>query len=177
MNPFRYGKIVKDEFFYDRKDDVKRIKDILCGGNNIVLYAPRRFGKSSLVSKVFDQLDADGYKTVWIDFMSVYSQETFIEQYTKAIASSQQKHIVDFMKKISSFLKGIALNMQFDEQSFPVFSVGFNESKISQSTLEEVIDLPDKLATKEQKYIIAFDEFQEINKLNGENFEKLLSNR
>ena len=34
--------------------------------------------------------------------------------------------------------------------------------------------MPEKLADSSNKWIVAFDEFQEISKLNGENFEKLL---
>lgn len=51
MNPFKYGKIVSGEFFYDRREELQRIKETLKGGNNLVLYAPRRYGKSSLVHK------------------------------------------------------------------------------------------------------------------------------
>ena len=47
MNPFKYGKIVEGEYFYDREDELLRIKSTLSGGNNLVLYAPRRYGKSS----------------------------------------------------------------------------------------------------------------------------------
>ncbi len=46
-------------------------------------------------------------------------------------------------------------------------------SRIKQ-TLSEVIDLPDKLSSDRKKWIVAFDEFQELAKLNGENFEALL---
>ena len=43
--------------------------------------------------------------------------------------------------------------------------------------MDAVIDLPEKLAGKNKKYIIIKDEFQDINKLNGENFEKLLRSK
>ncbi len=51
MNPFKYGKIVSGAYFYNRKTELARIKSTLSGGNNLVLYAPRRYGKSSLVNK------------------------------------------------------------------------------------------------------------------------------
>jgi len=53
MNPFMYGKIVTGKHFFDRVDELKRILDTLEGGNNLVLYAPRRYGKSSLVKRAF----------------------------------------------------------------------------------------------------------------------------
>ena len=45
MNPFKYGTIVSGSFFYNRKTELERIKATLSGGNNLVLYAPRRYGK------------------------------------------------------------------------------------------------------------------------------------
>jgi AAA+ ATPase superfamily predicted ATPase len=58
MNPFRYGSIVKDNSFFDRKEERAHIVKTLSGGNNIVLYAPRRFGKTSLIFSVIEQLEA-----------------------------------------------------------------------------------------------------------------------
>ena len=55
MNPFSYGTIVKANNFYDRKKECAKLVGTLSGGNNMVLYAPRRFGKTSLVFKVIEQ--------------------------------------------------------------------------------------------------------------------------
>jgi len=60
MNPFKYGTVVEEPFFFDRKDELKRIVETLKGGNNVVLYAPRRYGKTSLVIKAMDGLINDG---------------------------------------------------------------------------------------------------------------------
>ena len=89
INPFKFGHIVSGDFFYDREDELLRIKQTLAGGNNITLYAPRRYGKSSLVNKVLKELDQEGYTTVYLDIMSVYSRDTFIKNYTRAIAEKR----------------------------------------------------------------------------------------
>jgi AAA+ ATPase superfamily predicted ATPase len=59
MNPFSYGTIVKGPYFYDRKLEVQRIVSTLSGRNNLVLFAPRRFGKTSLVFRAIDELERD----------------------------------------------------------------------------------------------------------------------
>ena len=43
--------------------------------------------------------------------------------------------------------------------------------------MESVIDLPEKLADHQRPVIIIMDEFQDIQKLNGENFEDLLRSK
>jgi len=55
MNPFSYGTIVKGEYFYDRTIECERIVSTLSGKNNLVLFAPRRFGKTSLVFRAIEE--------------------------------------------------------------------------------------------------------------------------
>ena len=56
MNPFKYGTIVKEPYFFNRHEECDKIVSTLSGGNNIVLFAPRRFGKTSLVFHAIEKL-------------------------------------------------------------------------------------------------------------------------
>lgn len=173
-NPFKFGYIVSGDFFYNREEELLKIKQTLSGGNNVTLYAPRRYGKSSLVKKALKELENEGYTTVYLDLMSVYSRETFIKNYTRAIADKKATSLETTVKKIAGFISGIVPSIAFDSAGIPTFSLSWVEGKDKEQTLIDVINLPEKLASDKTKWIIAFDEFQEITKLNGENFEKLL---
>ena len=157
-------------------DQCQRIVSTLSGGNNLVLFAPRRFGKTSLVFRAIEELEKQGYTCVYFDFMPVYSRESFIEAYSKAILS-RQKNLQTAVKKLASCIKGIRPKLVFDQVGNPEFKMDFTDDQVSEKTLEDIIDLPDQLASKGNRYIIVFDEFQEINNLNGENFEKLLRSK
>lgn len=174
MNPFQYANIVEGVHFYDREDELRRVVQTLEGGNNLVLYAPRRYGKSSLVKKALRVLEEKGFKTVYLDFMSIYSRKTFITRYTKEVVEKQSASIEKTIKEVAGFLKGWVPSVAFDTYGNPSFSLSRIEGEDREKSLEEVIDLPEKLASGQQKWIIAFDEFQEITTLNGESFEKLL---
>lgn len=176
MNPFSYGTIVKGPYFYDRTVECQRIVSTLSGGNNIVLFAPRRFGKTSLVFRAIEELENLEYCCVYFDFMPVYSRESFIEAYSKAILA-KQSNLHRAVKSMATWVKGIRPKIVFDQSGKPEFSMEFTEDKLSEKTLEDVIDLPERLASEKKRFIIIFDEFQEINKLNGENFEKLLRSK
>ena len=89
MNPFSYGSIVRGPYFYDRVPECKRIVSTLSGGNNLVLFAPRRYGKTSLVFRAIEELEKMDYICIYFDFMPVYSRESFIEAYSKAILAKQ----------------------------------------------------------------------------------------
>ena len=173
-NPFRFGGIVSGEYFYNREEELLRLKQTLAGGNNVILYAPRRYGKSSLVKKVLDELSDEGFVTLSLDFMRVYSRETFIKNYAAVIAKSQGASLEKTVKKIAKLISGIVPSVSFDSSGIPSFSISWIEGKDKERTLADVINLPDKFATPQKRWIIAFDEFQEVTKLNGENFEKLL---
>jgi len=174
-NPFKFGKIVYDKHFYNREKELRKILSTLSSGNNIALYAPRRYGKSSLIAKALKELEKEGYVCVHFDFMSVYSQKTFIENYSRELLKSQKKSDVKtIISGFTAFVKNIKPSVSFDQSGNPEFSLAFMENTDKEESLIEVINLPEALANDQNKYIIAFDEFQEITKLNGENFEKLL---
>ena len=172
-NPFKFGSVVSGDFFYNREEELLRVKQTLAGGNNLTLYAPRRYGKTSLVNKALEELNKEGFITVYMDMMSIYSRDTFIRNFTKAI-SKKHNSLETAVKKIAQLISGIVPSVSFDASGMPTFSISWIEGKDKEQTLIDVINLPEKLASKNQKWIIAFDEFQEITKLNGENFEKLL---
>ncbi|MCF8219506.1 MAG: ATP-binding protein [Bacteroidales bacterium] len=174
-NPFKFGKIVYGEHFYNRDKELAKIKATLSSGNNVALYAPRRYGKSSLVAKALEELEKEGYLCVHFDFMSVYSQKTFMEYYSKEILNSQRRFdIKAVISRFTSLVKNIKASVSFDHTGNPEFTISFIENTNKEESLIDIINLPEQLAGEDQKYIIAFDEFQEITKLNGENFEKLL---
>ncbi|MCK5170567.1 MAG: ATP-binding protein [Bacteroidales bacterium] len=176
MNPFSYGTIVKSPYFYDRTMECQRIVSTLSGGNNLTLFAPRRFGKTSLVFRAIEDLEKMDYICIYFDFMPVYSRESFIEAYSKAILA-KQSNLQRAVKSMATLVKGIRPKIVFDQSGKPEFSMDFTDDLISEKTLEDIIDLPEKLASERKRFVIIFDEFQEINKLNGENFEKLLRSK
>ena len=176
MNPFSYGTIVKEPYFFNRHEECERIVSTLSGGNNLVLFAPRRFGKTSLVLRAVDELKKMNYTCVYFDFMPVYSRESFIESYSKALITTQS-NLQKAIKVVSKFVKGIRPKLVFDQSGNPEFSIDFIENKINEKTLGEILDLPEHLASQDKRFIIVLDESQEINKLNGENFEKLFRSK
>ncbi len=173
MNPFSYGSVVKEPYFFDRKEEVERIINTLTGGNNIVLYAPRRYGKTSLVMKAIKELEKIGYICIYFDFMAVYSRESFIEAFSKALLK-KQSNVQKTLKIFAKFAKGVKASVTFDNNGMPEFSISYSEPVVSDYTIDSVIDLPEIMAKQDKRYIIVMDEFQDIDKFNGESFENLL---
>jgi hypothetical protein len=161
MNPFSYGTVVKGAYFYDRKEECQRIVSTLSGGNNLVLFAPLRYGKTSLVFRAVEDLEKMGFVCVYFDFMHIYSRESFIEAYSKAIFS-KQSNLQKAVKKVAMFVKGIRPSLIFDKEGNPEFSMEFTDNKVSEDTLEDILNLPEHIASETKHYIVVMDEFQEI---------------
>ncbi len=176
MNPFSYGTAVKNNYFYDRKDDCKRIVDTLTGGNNIVLYAPRRYGKTSLVFKAIEKLEKAGFICVYFDFMTVFSPESFVRLYTRALME-KQSNINKFFTAFTSIIKSIKPVMSIGQDGQPEFSLDFANTSVDETVISQLLDMPEQLSNKGKKIIVFFDEFQEVEKLKNINFEALLRSK
>jgi len=176
MNPFSYGTVVKSDNFYDRKTETERLVGILSGGNNVVLYAPRRFGKTSLVFRVIEQLEQLGFLCVYFDFMPVFSSESFVRLYTKAL-SEKQSNFNKFAQTFTSIIKSIRPILTFGRDGSPEFSIDFANVSVDETLISQLLDMPEYLAGKNKRVIVFFDEFQEVEKLKNINFEALLRSK
>jgi hypothetical protein len=125
------------------------------------------------VFRAIEELESKGFSCVYLDFMPIYSRESFIEAYAKNILA-KQGNWEKAAKKVASLVTGIRLGLTLDQGGVPEFSINFSDVKVNEKTLQEILELPERLASGSKKFIVVFDEFQEIVKLNGENFEGLL---
>jgi AAA+ ATPase superfamily predicted ATPase len=176
MNPFSYGAIVRGNHFYDRKKECTHLVKTLSGGNNIVLYAPRRFGKTSLVFRVIEHLEKQGFLCVYFDFMTVFSPESFVRLYTKAL-SAKQTNLKKFAQTFATAIKTIRPVLSFGMDGTPEFSVDFANTAINETVISQLLDMPETLAGAGKRVIVFFDEFQEVERLNSINFEGLLRSK
>ncbi|GHV20872.1 ATPase [Spirochaetia bacterium] len=177
MNPFHYGAVVSGADFYDRKDEADRIAETLLGGNNIVLYAPRRFGKTSLVFKIIEMLEKQKFICIYFDFMSIYSLESFVKLYSYAL-SKKQSNLKKFVQDLASSIKNIRPVLSFNASGEPEFGVNFAgpSDTIDEAMISQLLDMSEVLFDKKRVFIF-FDEFQDCVKINDINFENLLRSK
>lgn len=161
-NPFYYGGAVNNEHFCNRIDEIKDLKVDIHAGLNVLIYAPRRFGKTSFVLKTLKELEKEKVKYVFLDLMYLSTLDEFINHYFNALAQSLNKplnKVLDFFKKIMHLRPNVSVNM--DSFGNPNFSLQFSP-KEREKTLEEVLNIPLHFAKNGEKIVVIFDEFQEI---------------
>ena len=163
MNPFSYGKEVTGYQFYDRKDACEELYCTLKDGSaNVVLYAPRRYGKTSLVLKVLQRFKSEKVKCIHFDFSKVDSIERFCTEYTAAVYSLWGG-IPELVNQIREYLVHLHPTFSFGDGFLPKISFSYGE-RMGAQELGEVLDLPEKLAQRNgrEPVMIAFDEFQDV---------------
>ena len=168
MNPFYYGGAVDQEHFCNRVNEIKELSSDILSGLNVLIYAPRRFGKTSFVLKTLDALKTEDVKYVFLDLMYLSTQEEFINKYFNVLAKSLEEptdKVINFFKSVLKIRPNI--NVSFDQTGSSSFSLalgGEDKTKV----LEEVLNIPLHYANAGQKIVIVFDEFQEIASLDLE---------
>ena len=65
--PFRFGQIVPPEYFVGRQVELATLVTDLRAGVNVVLIAPRRYGKSSLLMRAVEHLRQLDVLTAYVD--------------------------------------------------------------------------------------------------------------
>ena len=165
-NPFKFGKEVSGDQFYDRQDAFEKLYRKLAGGScNVVMYAPRRYGKTSLVKKVLSRFEEEGIPTVSIDLNKIATVEKFCENYAFAFCKLAGKGR-EIVNRVSTYLSHLNPTFSFGGES--VLSVKFNYgAKMSETSISSVLDLAEKIADEVIRgpIVVAFDEFQEIERL------------
>lgn len=174
-NPFNYLQYATGDGFYDRREIRADLRSrFLSGQTNVVLYGPRRYGKSSLVAELMSDLEKEGLLSVSIDIMKTPSIDFFVSSYVSKIYKNFAPVKFEF-KRIGELLKNLRIKMTIGADGEPAFSVETAQSRIGSEALEEVLDLPNRIVPADKRAVIVLDEFQEVADLlpNGQ-FERTM---
>lgn len=155
------------KLFINRKAELVKLNKGLSSGDDFILVAPRRFGKTSLALKVLEEIKKDNQVIVIdIDLMSYASgtvrsvAECIIEKSLNALG---------FYGKIRRLWKNLdfSFNLRVKYQDLEIEPLLHMFSHADEwAVLEEALNLPEKIAKKENKHVIVFyDEFGELSHL------------
>ena len=158
------NKPLTNDIFIDRINELAMLSLGLKNAKDYVLIAPRRFGKTTLANKVFDEIRKDeNYILITIDIMR-YSggvrklAEGITEQCLNALGYKGKLQLL--LKKVGLSLQ---LKMSFGELEIePILSL-LRDKSDDTAILDHALELFEKIAIKTGKnVIIFFDEFGEL---------------
>jgi hypothetical protein len=174
-NPFKYGTIVTGEDFADRKEELQLLTRELTSGQNILLYSPRRYGKTSLMTMVLEKLQKQNIITALVDLYGCLSLSDFIGKLVEKTVVPAYSKVDTMMNFLKSALSGFTPEVTVNPDGSVKLSYRKEASRIAEKDLSEVLDSSEKLAeTKNARLVVVFDEFQEITNLDGARIEHLM---
>ena len=170
---FQSGSPVKGENFIDRRKHLPLFKSYLDNNQHIMIKAPRRFGKTSLIKHMFEY--EKSYDFIYIDIRLHHTLE------------SLSKHILDKaygFVKIENFIRQTKSSLLTLLQSIKKISI----PDIAELTIDMVskdsnpielfihsLNVVDKIAmSKDINIKVIFDEFQDITNLYDKNILEVL---
>ncbi|MFQ6091833.1 MAG: hypothetical protein ACE5OR_03985 [bacterium] len=151
-NPFVYGQSILGDAFTDRKREIDYLFLELQSSARIFLISPRRYGKSSLLHVVKDKLKQKGLLVAYVDLYKIASINQFGDVYTSAILNTSDTKIEEATKTIPELLARLRPKIAIESTGAPSVTLGYSfQSKETWKELEEMYQLPQKIAQKRRK--------------------------
>lgn len=161
-NPFYLHEVPVDAPFCDRERELKDLSSYARAKANVVLFSPRRYGKTSLVKRIQNRLTAGGAVTIYADFFGLASVEDAAARLAKAafgFSHGRRNLWKATLKALASFRPVL----KPDAEGGVTLTVEPATGLKGLSLLEETLSNLGRLARDTEKLIhVTFDEFQEI---------------
>jgi hypothetical protein len=166
-NPFTFGDLALDDAFTDREGEVRELTSDMRNGQNVLVYAPRRYGKSSLVLRAAQEAMRHRVLVGYCDLMRTPTKERFAAALAKTIHADIASHVGRAFERAAHLFRGLRVQptMEVDPSDGSLrfsFQTGRRKADID-DTIEGLLELIRELAAERRRRVaVVFDEFQEI---------------
>jgi hypothetical protein len=167
VNPFRFGALALDEAFTDRENEVAELVADVRNGQDVVVLAPRRYGKTSLVWRAAQRLVAAKVLVAQVDLMTTPTAAKLADRLARAIYDDIASPLLRVRERARIF-QGLRVTPTVTiEPEDGTLSFTFDLAAASREdvgdTFERLLELPAKLAAERGRTVaLVFDEFQEV---------------
>ncbi|HYZ78941.1 MAG TPA: ATP-binding protein [Gaiellaceae bacterium] len=166
-NPFKFGALALDEAFTDREDELAELGAAMRNGQDVLVYAPRRYGKSSLVLAAAQQAVAEGILVGYCDLLRITTKERLAAALAKTIHRDIDSSTGQALERAAALFRNLRIRptMELDPEDASL-SFSFRATRRKgdvDETVEALLELLGRLAEeRKRRVVMIFDEFQEI---------------
>ena len=168
-NPFVTNGYAGSDYFCDRVEETKTIRELLLNENNVALISPRRIGKTDLIWHVLD--DEEIRKSHYCFVVDIYATKSlgdFVNMLGKAVLDELRPKGKKSWSKFISIVTSLKSEISFDMNGMPTWSVGLGDLQNPSITLDEIFTY---LNNADKPCLVAIDEFQQITRYNDDTIE------
>ncbi len=175
---FPIGGPVAEEDIVDREDFIVSLTLRLAEGQSVMLYGPRRIGKTSLACETLRRLKTKGFYVASVDFFRLTGKRDFAIALINACLENRTgiRKTLDVWKDRTKTIIGtdkLAIKLQDLE-----LDLGLSRGEQDDDALlDYALGLPDVLAKRDKRpLVVLFDEFQDASRVAGtEIYKKMRS--
>jgi len=163
--PFVFGKIASEKNFTDRELETARLVANFTSQINTILISPRRWGKSSLVTKAAELASKKdkSLRFCLIDLYNVRSEEQFYQLLAQEVLRASSSKMSELMANAKKFMGRFIPKITFSPEPNSEFALGFDMQEVKKQP-DDILNLAENIAKeKKLKFIICIDEFQNIS--------------
>lgn len=171
-SPFRVGDHVSGMFFTNRAVEVGRILTAMREPSRLLVFGPRRVGKSSAIGVAMERVRADGVLVVRADLATASG---LVDVANRLLHSLSRQCTRD---RLVVFAAGLAphVTLTFDDVTgAPRIALGVERRRApadgQRRSLEEVVERLAAEAASGTRVAVVLDEFQAIRRFGGESAE------
>ena len=168
VNPFRFGALARDDAFTDRDDEIRELSSDGRNGQDVVIFAPRRYGKTSLIDRVAQKLVTSKDKILvgQINLMKTPTKERLAAKLAAVVYedfASVKGKLVERARIFAGLRVAPQINVDPEDGSVAFsFGVGHAPEDID-ATIERLFELiAVQAADRGRRAVLVLDEFQEI---------------
>ncbi|MCC6840051.1 MAG: ATP-binding protein [Flavobacteriales bacterium] len=160
-NPFLVTAYVSPQLFCDREAETATIAGALRNGRHVMLYSPRRYGKTGLIRHVFGTLAKQrDTTTVFADIYAADDAHQFNVILLNAVHEALNPSPKLFLKNAMAWFSALRPVVQFDELSGqPSIALERAKHRKEEATTREIFRI---LRQQKRTIFLALDEFQQI---------------
>jgi uncharacterized protein len=166
-NPFTFGALALDKAFTDREPELRELVADMENGQDVLVYAPRRYGKSSLVLRAAQRAIRKKILVGYCDLMRTPTKERFAAALAKTIYSDLETAAGQAIERATRLFRGLRITPTIEVDPIDgslrfAFHAGRRRAAID-DTIEALLALPGEIAAeRKRRAVLVFDEFQEI---------------
>jgi hypothetical protein len=155
VNPFRYTGPVGSADLIGRDAETEQLQRTAEEGNNSRLVAPRRYGKTSLLRRLTEEVRLDGWEAVYVDFFGVLTLPDIAARIERAYAR-------DLSGALARWYDGLRRSLHEVTVGAGPLNAGVVLAA-GTSALQDRLDLPRRLHERSgRRVLVVFDEFQGV---------------
>lgn len=172
-NPFHFDREVSGNQFCGREKDIKKLKNYITDGTNVIMFAKRRIGKSSLVKEVFQNHLSDDILKAHIDIYSVSNSRELYGKIKEGISDSLKSEETS-LDKLQALVEGVQEYFTTAKVSLKISATPSIDieplDRVYEDAIGELLNgYFNFLEAKNLQAVIAIDEFQKIVSLSQRN--------